>query len=205
MRQISDTYLEHLTSFPDVGIHGDPVPGAGPVPPRPRVPLRRGAGPLYDIGPYHLTALVHVFGPFAQVAAVGSKGHGTRTVQVGDRAGTVFPCTAHPRGRDRPVSGGGITQSVFTFDSPLVRCGIVEITGTEGTLLVPDPNNFDGDVRITRPRRSRIWPRSRSGSPSPPPASSRAAAPARWTWLGASEVVGGRSPQASSATTSSTR
>ena len=45
---------------------------------------------------------------------------------------------------------GGVSQSVFSFDSPLTRMGVVEITGTEGTLVVPDPNRFTGDVKITR-------------------------------------------------------
>ena len=45
---------------------------------------------------------------------------------------------------------GGVSQSVFSFDSPLTRMGVVEITGTEGTLVIPDPNRFTGDVKITR-------------------------------------------------------
>lgn len=45
---------------------------------------------------------------------------------------------------------GASGQSVFSFDSHLRRTGVVEISGTEGTLSVPDPNTFAGDVRITR-------------------------------------------------------
>jgi predicted dehydrogenase len=43
---------------------------------------------------------------------------------------------------------GAVSQSVFSFDSPYARMGYVEITGTEGTMLVPDPNMFTGDVKI---------------------------------------------------------
>jgi predicted dehydrogenase len=43
-----------------------------------------------------------------------------------------------------------VSQSVFSFQSPLVTMGMVEITGTEGTLIVPDPNAFTGEVKITR-------------------------------------------------------
>ena len=39
---------------------------------------------------------------------------------------------------------------MFSFDSPMVKMGVVEITGTEGTLVIPDPNRFTGDVKITR-------------------------------------------------------
>lgn len=126
-------------------------PGPDLFHPNPEFLFAQGAGPLYDIGPYYLTALVHVFGPFAHVAAVGSTGHATRTIQVGDRAGTVFPVDVPTHvSAIAQFRGGAVAQSVFSFDSPLVRSGVVEITGTEGTMLVPDPNTFDGDVRITR-------------------------------------------------------
>ena len=126
-------------------------PGPDLFHPDPEFLFARGAGPLFDIGPYYLTTLVHIFGAVDSVAAVGSKSRATRTIQVGDRAGTVFPVEVptHVSAIAR-FAGGGVSQSVFSFDSPLVRMGVVEITGTEGTMLVPDPNMFTGDVKITR-------------------------------------------------------
>lgn len=47
-------------------------------------------------------------------------------------------------------AGGAVSQSVFSFDSPLSRI-MFEVTGTEGTLSIPDPNMLTGPVRITRP------------------------------------------------------
>ena len=58
--------------------------------PNPEFLFAPGAGPLFDIGPYYLTALVQLFGSVRSVAAVGSKSRTTRTIQAGDRAGTVF-------------------------------------------------------------------------------------------------------------------
>ena len=112
-----------------------------------------GAGPLFDIGPYYLTALVHLLGPFASVAAVGSRSRATRTIQVGERAGTEFPVTAYTHvGAIANFASGAVAQSVFSFDSPLSTI-LFEVTGTEGTLSVPDPNRLSGPVRITaRPR-----------------------------------------------------
>ena len=119
--------------------------------PNPEFLFARGAGPLFDMGPYYLTALVHIFGPFASVAAVGSTGRATRTVQAGGRAGTQFAVEVptHVSAIARFASGQ-VSQSTFSFDSPLARMGVVEITGTEGTLVVPDPNMFTGEVKITR-------------------------------------------------------
>jgi len=119
--------------------------------PDPEFLFARGAGPLFDVGPYYLTALVHIFGPVDRVAAVGSQGRATRTIQVGDRAGTEFPVEVPTHvGAVAQFAGGGVSQSTFSFDSPLTRMGVVEITGTEGTMIVPDPNMFTGDVKITR-------------------------------------------------------
>ena len=126
-------------------------PGPDIFHPNPEFLFSRGAGPLFDMGPYYLTTLVHIFGPFAMVAAVGSKGRATRTVQVGDRKGTAFPVEVPTHvSVIAQFAGGGVSQSVFSFESPLARVGVVEVTGTDGTLLVPDPNHFTGDVKITR-------------------------------------------------------
>ena len=119
--------------------------------PNPEFLFSPGAGPLFDIGPYYLTALVQLFGSVRSVAAVGSKSRATRTVQAGDRAGTVFDVQV-PTHVSAIASfvDGGVSQSVFSFDSPLTRMGYVEVTGTEGTMIIPDPNMFTGDVKITR-------------------------------------------------------
>jgi predicted dehydrogenase len=126
-------------------------PGPELFHPNPEFLFAPGAGPLYDIGPYYLTALAHIFGPFARVAAVGSTARARRTIQVGDHAGTDFP-VAVPTAvmAIAQFTSGGVSQSVFSFDSPLAKMGVVEISGTEGTLVVPDPNVFTGDIRITR-------------------------------------------------------
>jgi predicted dehydrogenase len=122
--------------------------------PNPEFLFAPGAGPVYDMGPYYVTALVNLFGPVARVAAVGAKGRSTRTVQVGERAGTEFPVLVPTHVQAiAQFEQGATSQSVFSFDSPLARVGVVEITGTEGTLVVPDPNMFAGDVTIARPGR----------------------------------------------------
>jgi predicted dehydrogenase len=119
--------------------------------PNPEFLFAPGAGPLFDMGPYYVTTLVHVFGSVASVAAFGSQGRAQRTVQVGDRRGSTFEVgvPTHVSAIAQYVDGG-ISQSVFSFDSPLKRQGVVEVIGTEGTLVIPDPNRFTGEVRIAR-------------------------------------------------------
>jgi predicted dehydrogenase len=117
--------------------------------PDPEFLYQRGAGPLFDIGPYYLSALATIFGPAASVAAVARRSHDTRVIATGPKAGTSFAVEA-PTHTSALLSyaGGGVATTVFSFESPLRRQGFLEITGTEATLAVPDPNRFDGTVRL---------------------------------------------------------
>jgi predicted dehydrogenase len=120
--------------------------------PNPAFLYAKGAGPLLDMGPYYVSALVHIFGPVDAVAALGLQGAATRRVQVGASAGQEFsveiPSTVSVL---MSFENGGHAQSLYSTDSPLLRQGIFEIAGTEGTLTIPDPNYFGGSITITQP------------------------------------------------------
>ncbi len=111
--------------------------------------FRPGAGPLFDMGPYYLSTLATLFGPADQVAALGRRGQPSRVIGSGPRAGTAFEVEVptHIAALIGYAQGPAATL-VLSFDSPLRRHGFVEITGTEATLSLPDPNRFDGDVRV---------------------------------------------------------
>jgi predicted dehydrogenase len=141
----------------DTGTIGAPQTGLalmqGPGPeswhPDPEFLFQPGAGPLFDMGPYYLTALAAVFGPATHVAALSGRSRQTRVIGSGPRAGTEF-AVAVPTHLSALIgyAGGQIVTMVLSFDSPLRRHGFVEITGTTATLAMPDPNRFDGDVRV---------------------------------------------------------
>ena len=126
-------------------------PGPESWHPDPEFLFAKGAGPLFDLGPYYLSVLATLFGPATRVAAVGRRDRDTRVIGSGPRAGTEF-------GVEVPTymsalaqyAGGQAASLLFSWDSPLHRAGFVEITGTEATLAVPDPNQFDGDLRVRR-------------------------------------------------------
>lgn len=126
-------------------------PGPESWHPNPAFLFQEGAGPLFDIGPYYLTALVQTFGAITKVAAFGSKSRETRIIGSGPKAGEEFAVTVPTHvGAIAQFAGGESSQSIFSFDSPLKRAGFVEITGTEATIAIPDPNTFDGDIILTR-------------------------------------------------------
>jgi predicted dehydrogenase len=124
------------------------TPGPESWHPDPAFLYADGAGPLFDIGPYYLTALVALLGPVASVQAVAGQARVERTVGSGPRAGQRFPVTVPTHvGALYRMAGGATVHSVFSFDSPLVRRRF-EVTGTEATLVVPDPNTFGGAPEI---------------------------------------------------------
>lgn len=120
--------------------------------PNPAFLFAKGAGPLLDIGPYYLTTLVSLFGTVDKVAAMGLKAREEREILVGPNAGQTFPVEPPSTlSLLTQFEGGQTGTSLVSFDSPLARQGIVEIHGTEGSLVVPDPNMFEGRVAYVRP------------------------------------------------------
>ena len=127
------------------------VPGPEAWHPDPEFLFARGAGPLFDMGPYYLSTLVHAFGPIERVSAVSSTSHAERTIASGPRAGTRFPVGV-PTHHAAIIgfASGQSAQSTFSFQDAQPRMGFVEISGTEGTIVLPDPNRFDGDSTLWR-------------------------------------------------------
>ncbi|MFB9237625.1 Gfo/Idh/MocA family protein [Plantactinospora siamensis] len=122
-------------------------PGPDVWHPNPAFFFQPGAGPLFDMGPYYLTTLALLFGPAERAVSVARTSRPSRTVANGPLAGTTVPVAVptHVSGMVEYASGAAATM-IFSFDSPLNRHGFVEITGSEATLALPDPNAFGGTI-----------------------------------------------------------
>jgi predicted dehydrogenase len=124
--------------------------------PRPQFLFQRGAGPLFDIGPYYLTTLIQLLGPIASVSAVGHQARAERVIGTGPDAGVSFPVEV-----DTHVSvltrfrSGVVGTSVYSFDSPVSRQQF-EITGDSGTIQVP-VSGFNGPTRLLRAVPDAEW------------------------------------------------
>jgi len=113
--------------------------------------LTEGAGPVFDMAPYYLTALVQAFGPLASVVATARTARPRRVIQAGPRAGQELTVTIPTNVSVlAQFESGPMSTSVLSWDSPLKRQGWVEITGTRATIAAGDPNRFDGEVRLKR-------------------------------------------------------
>ena len=119
--------------------------------PDPEFYYRPGGGPLLDMGPYYLSALVHLLGPVVKVTGASSRPRAERTIGSGPRAGHSFPVEVdtHITGV-LEHAGGALSTLVMSFDVRAARLPRIEVHGTEASLSVPDPNGFDGPVEINR-------------------------------------------------------
>ncbi|MEV7406065.1 Gfo/Idh/MocA family oxidoreductase [Streptomyces sp. NPDC091267] len=119
--------------------------------PDPEFYYRPGGGPLLDMGPYYLSALVHLLGPVVRVTGASSRPRAEREVGSGPRAGHRFPVEVdtHVTGVLEHV-GGALSTLVMSFDIRAARLPRIEVHGTAASLSVPDPNGFDGPVEIHR-------------------------------------------------------
>jgi len=117
--------------------------------PNPDFLYAKGGGPIFDMGPYYLTALVCALGPVSRVVARSSQARDFRVIGSGPRAGERFPVEV-PTNVIALIDfvGGQIAQSSFSFDCARPRAGVVEIHGTEGTLVFPDPNSHEGTLQL---------------------------------------------------------
>ncbi|WP_223588914.1 Gfo/Idh/MocA family protein [Neobacillus bataviensis] len=111
-----------------------------------------GGGPMFDMGPYYLTALVALLGPIKRISGFTSISYPERTILSKPKAGTRIEVLTptHISGVIDFASGviGSITTSFDAFGGTSLPP--IEINGSEGTLLVPDPNTFGGPVQIRK-------------------------------------------------------
>ena len=112
---------------------------------------KKGAGPLYDMAPYYLSAIVSLLGPIESVAAYGTRGLEKRRLYVGPRAGEeIAPeIPTHYTAILRLVSGAVVNLNV-SFDIYRSTLPMFEIYGDGGTLTYPDPNFGGGAPRVYR-------------------------------------------------------
>ena len=119
--------------------------------PNPESWFQVGGGPVIDMGPYFFTALVNLLGPAKNVRARGVKFSSNRTIETGPKAGKEFSV-------DIPTSfmmdiefhNGSIVQGFLSFDVQNHARNHMELYGSKGTIVVPDPNMFGGPVLISK-------------------------------------------------------
>ncbi len=149
----------------DDGVIGRPVaatanllcPGHESWHPSPEFYYQVGGGPLFDMGPYYLTALVTLLGPIKSVSALAKKTHEERVITSeplkGKKISVEVP--THLCG-SLEFANGVLATATMSFDVWKHHLPMVEIYGTEGSISCPDPNGFGGEVKVWT-TKNREW------------------------------------------------
>lgn len=151
-----DTFLgsggQTVRKLLDNGVIGMPIgftanmccPGHELWHPAPGFYYKEGAGPMFDMGPYYMTMLVSLLGPVKKVSAYTSSGRPIREIQ-GTLVRSEVPTTYTGI---MEMACGAVGTVTMSFDIWNANLPCLEIYGTEGTVEVPDPNNFSGVIHV---------------------------------------------------------
>jgi predicted dehydrogenase len=121
--------------------------------PNPDIFYSDGAGPLFDMGPYYVTAIVALLGPIQRVAGFAAARPFERAIEIGPRRGEHFTATTPTHTSATMQLADGVTANLIaSFEARDQYICDVAIYGTEGVLLLPDPNAFGGSIRLKRGR-----------------------------------------------------
>ncbi|WP_142781786.1 Gfo/Idh/MocA family protein [Agrobacterium sp. T29] len=144
-KMIDDGTLGRITS----GTCAFMSPGMEMWHPNPDFFFLPGAGPMLDMGPYYIANLINLIGPVKRVAAVTSMASETRTITSQPRAGEVIPVKTPTNIHALLEFENGATVTVtVSWDVWANKHSNMELYGTEGSLIVPDPNFFGGALEF---------------------------------------------------------
>ena len=119
--------------------------------PDPEFYYKFGGGPMLDMGPYYITALINLLGPVKSVAGMSKITFPQRTITSAPHYGDIIDVDVPTYITGLMQFRSGVIGTIFTtFDAYVAEVPRIEIYGSKGTLSVPDPNTFGGPVRLYR-------------------------------------------------------
>ncbi len=151
----------------DDGVIGRPVaatavflsPGMESWHPNPTFFFQPGGGPVLDVGPYYVATLINLMGPVRRVSASSTISFAERTVTAdgpmkGKQIKVEVPTLVSG---SMEFHSGAIATLVMSWDVQAHRHNEIEVYGTEGSMVVPDPNFFGGDCLVNTGGRGGAW------------------------------------------------
>lgn len=151
--------LQSVKFYLDAGLIGKPFMvtanmttfGVETWHPKPEAFYKKDAGPLFDMGPYYVSAIVSLLGSVASVSAYSARPYEKRHVYTGPLMGEDIPCEADTTYVAILMLKCGIVVNLsISYDIYRSNLPMFEIYGDEGTLTYPDPNFGGGTPRVYR-------------------------------------------------------
>ena len=125
--------------------------------PDPEFYYKRGGGPMMDMGPYYLTALINLIGGVKAVTGVTKTSFPQRLITSEPHNGTVIDVDVPTYVTGMLEFDSGAVGTIFTtFDVYYPHQARLEVYGSKGTMFVPDPNGFGGPVKVYRPEDGEV-------------------------------------------------
>lgn len=122
--------------------------------PNPNFYYQEGAGPMFDMGPYYLTALITLMGPIKRVTGSTKITFPERTIKSDQKYNEKIQVNTPTQINGvLDFESGAVASIITSFDTWHHNLPNIEIYGTSGSLIVPDPNKFGGPVYIRRPNQ----------------------------------------------------
>ena len=112
---------------------------------------KKEGGPVIDMGPYYLTALVNLLGPAKEVTGSVMRGIKKRIIGIGPKKGKKFKVNCPTTYLSTIVfKNKTIIRLTLSFDVIAHQRNHIEFYGKEGSMIVPDPNMFGGSVYVCK-------------------------------------------------------
>ncbi len=135
--------------------------------PSPEFYYKAGGGPMFDMGPYYLTALINLLGPIRSVCGFSRITRPTRIIGSEPLKGTVIQVQTPDHVAGTLMFDSGVIVNIATsFAVPFNTHWPITLFGNKGTIKVPDPNGFDGkgEIRVAGEKEFKpIEPTHRAG------------------------------------------
>ena len=117
--------------------------------PDPEFYYKKGGGPMFDMGPYYLTAIVKMIGPISKVTSMTKKSFEKRKITSTKKYGQTIDVEIPTHLISLlEFEQGAIGQITTSFDVWGTQLPFIEVYGTKGSLSVPDPNQFSGKIKL---------------------------------------------------------
>ena len=125
-------------------------PGVQSWHPNPEPWFVKGGGPILDMGPYYYTMLVNLLGPAKSIQAISSTASEFRKIGEGSKKGLDFKV-------EIPTSyyiviefkSEAVVQGFLSFDVINHQSNFIDLYGTKGSIIGPDPNMFGGPIKVS--------------------------------------------------------
>lgn len=122
--------------------------------PSPEFYYQPGGGPMFDMGPYYLTALLNLLGPVKRITGLANIAIPERTITSQPKQGAKIKVETPDHVLGLMEFANGVSGALLTSFATKFRTyddkQPITLYGTNGTLRIPDPNQFDGPVHIKR-------------------------------------------------------